>query len=363
VTSKTQHARIYSSGQVLFPDLSYKAFVVPGDEEALDTLKAIPGATQVLTYLQENFSEELIFLQNNQQMIRASYHNYVSLYKLLERCCEILSLPVPELYLTTNPTLNAYTVGTRRTCIVLHSELVETMTLDELTFVIGHELGHIKCTHGLYRLLGELLLRYWDLLSSVIPVPGIGMLRVPLILAYWEWFRRAELTCDRAGLLCVQDLETSLRALSKLAGKVSGYEDEFSTESALKQAEAGKEVKNKLVLLVSILEAAGNDHPFVPARLKRLTEFAATDQYRNILGGNYEKDVLGLHESGSRVTCQCGLKVNSKLCFCPECGRDLAADAEAAAAAAAAATAASQPPQESKLDKLKGGAASLFRRG
>jgi Zn-dependent protease with chaperone function len=355
VTSKTQNARIYSNTQVVFTDLSYKAFVYPGDEEALAALKAIPGASQVLTYLQENFSEELIFLQNNQQMIRAGYHSYVSLYKLLERCCEILSLPVPELYLTTNPTLNAYTVGTRRTCIVLHSELVETMTLDELTFVIGHELGHIKCSHGLYRLMGDLLLRYWDILSSVVAIPGLGMLRVPLLIGYWEWFRRAELTGDRAGLLCVQDLDTGLRALSKLAGKVNGYEDEFSTDAAIRQAEAMKEVKNKLVLLVSILESAQNTHPFVPTRLKRLAEFAA-GEYPKLLAGNYEKDALGLHEAGSRITCQCGLKVNAKLCFCPECGRDLSATEAALAAAAGTA-----PPQESKLDKLKG-AAGFFRR-
>jgi hypothetical protein len=63
-----------------------------------------------------------------------------------------------------------------------------------------------------------------------------------------------------------------------------------------------------------------------------------------------------LHESGSRVTCPCGLKVNSKLCFCPECGRELGV-----AEAAAAVTAASEQPQESKLDKLKG-AAGFFRR-
>jgi Zn-dependent protease with chaperone function len=356
MTPKTQHARVYSNTQVLFPDLSYKAFVYPGDEEALAALKSIPGASQVLTYLQENFSEELMFLQNNQQMIRASYHSYVSLYKLLERCCEILSLPVPELYLTTNPTLNAYTVGTRRTCIVLHSQLVESMTVDELTFVVGHELGHIKCSHGLYRLLGDLLIRYWDMISSMMAVPGLGLLRVPMLLAYWEWFRRAELTCDRAGLLCVQDLEVGLRALSKLAGKVAGYEDEFSTEAALKQCEANKEVKNKLVLLVSILEAAENTHPFVPTRLKRLAEYAAGEQYAKILSGEYEKDVLGLHESGSRIACQCGLKVNSKLCFCPECGRELGVAADAAAAVGAPAA-----PQESKLDKLKG-ATGFFRR-
>jgi Zn-dependent protease with chaperone function len=357
MTPKIQQARVCATGQILLPDISYKAFVYPGDEEALAALKAIPAAPQLLTYLQENFSEELMFLQNNQQMIRASYHSYASLYRLVERCCEILSLPTPELFISTDPTMNAYSAGQRHTCIVLNSELVENMTVDELSFVIGHELGHLKCSHGLYRTLGDLLIENWDLVSSLAPVPGLGMLRVPLLLAYWEWFRRAELTCDRAGLLCVQDRDAGMHALSKLAGKINGYEDELNIESAMKQAEAGKEVKNKLVLLVSIINAAQNDHPFVPVRLKQLAEFAASEQYRKILAGDYEKDLLGLHEGGERIRCECGTKVNAKVRFCPECGRELRPEVQAAAAAGDSA-----PVEASKMDKLKGAAGGFFRR-
>ena len=129
-------------------------------------------------------------------MIKAGPDSFPWLHAPMARCREILSCPVPELYITTNPVLNAYTAGQRRTCIVLHSGLVEKLTPDELCFVIGHEIGHIKCAHGLYRQLGDLLVRYWDLLASVVPIPGLGMLRVPLLLAYWEWYRRAEFTCD-----------------------------------------------------------------------------------------------------------------------------------------------------------------------
>jgi Zn-dependent protease with chaperone function len=209
---------------------------------------------------------------------------------------------VPELYITTNPVLNAYTAGQRRTCIVLHSGLIEKLTPDELCFVIGHEIGHIKCAHGLYRQLGDLLIRYWDLLASVVPIPGLGLLRVPLLLAYWEWYRRAEFTCDRAALLCVQDLEPSLRALAKLAGTVDGYEDEVNLESAISQVQAHKDV-NKLVMLVAILENAANTHPFIPVRLKTLREWAGGEEYRRVLAGDYKRDVLGLHEGGERLKC------------------------------------------------------------
>jgi RNA polymerase subunit RPABC4/transcription elongation factor Spt4 len=196
--------------------------------------------------------------------------------------------------------------------------------------VIGHEIGHIKSAHGLYRQLGDLLIRYWDLLASVVPIPGLGLLRVPLLLAYWEWYRRAEFTCDRAALLCVQDLEPSLRALAKLAGTVDGYEDEVNLESAISQVQAHKDV-NKLVMLVAILENAANTHPFIPVRLKTLREWAGGEEYRRVLAGDYKRDVLGLHEGGERLKCACGTLVNSKLSFCPQCGRPVTAVAVASA--------------------------------
>jgi RNA polymerase subunit RPABC4/transcription elongation factor Spt4 len=319
-TLKNADAQVFSPNQVMFPEISYQAFVYQGDEEALAALKAVPGAGPLLTWLQENFTEQITYLNNNHQMIRANEKSFPSLYALHKRCCEILSCPVAELYITTNPVLNAYTAGQRRTCIVLHSGLIESLTPDELCFVIGHEVGHIKAAHGLYRQLGDMLVRYWDILTSVVPIPGVGLLRIPLLLAFWEWYRRAEFTCDRAGLLCVQNPEAGLRALAKLAGTVSGYQDELNLDEAINQVEAHKDV-NKLVLLVSIIEKAQNTHPYIPIRLKALKEWAAGDQYKQILSGDYKRDALGLHEGGERVKCACGTLVNTKLSFCPECGR------------------------------------------
>lgn len=333
-TSEILNSAVFSPDHVLLPEISYQAFTYPGDQEALNALKSVPGAGALLTYLQENFTEQLVFVENNEQMIRASAKSFSSLYKLVERCSAILSLPVPDVFVTSNPVLNAYTVGHRRTCVVLHSALVESMSADELSFVIGHELGHIKCGHGLYRQLGSMLVQYWDAVSALMPIPGIGLLRIPLLIAFWEWYRRAEFTCDRAGLLCVQTPEACLTALGKLAGKINGLEDEFHIESAIAQANAHKDV-NKLVLVVSIINAMQNTHPFVPVRLKTLKEYAGSPQYQQILGGKYERDPLGLHEGGVRVKCACGAKVNGKLSFCPECGRPMegAPDEEAAAAA------------------------------
>lgn len=288
---KHADALVYSNNQVVLSEIDYTSFTYPGDQEALAAMKAIPGAGPLLAWLDANFSEQITHLSNNEQMVRINANNYGSIYALVERCCTILACKVPDVYITTNPEMNAYTSGQRRTCIVLHSALIESLTPDELCFVIGHEIGHIKAAHGLYRQLGGMLISYWDVLASVVPVPGVGMLRIPLLLAYWEWYRRAEFTCDRAGLLCVQNAAPALGALAKLSGKVAGYEDERNIEETIAQTEAHKDV-NKLVLLVSILENSGNTHPFIPLRLKALKEYAQGEAYRQILAGQYNRETI-----------------------------------------------------------------------
>src|SRR6266478_3423917 len=90
-----QSTRAFSPAQVLLPDISYQAFIYPGDEEALAALTKVPGAPLLLTYLQENFTEQLVYVENNEEMIRAGTGSFSSLHKLVGRCSEILSLPVP----------------------------------------------------------------------------------------------------------------------------------------------------------------------------------------------------------------------------------------------------------------------------
>jgi Zn-dependent protease with chaperone function/RNA polymerase subunit RPABC4/transcription elongation factor Spt4 len=314
---------VFSPDQVLFPDISYASFAYPGDEEALAALEHIPGAPGVLSYLQQHLMEDLAFAEHNQEMVRASSSCYKSLHQLVVRCSEILSCPVPDVYISQNPEMNAESFGHRHTHIVLRSSLIEGLTADEVTFIIGHELGHLKCGHGLYRQLGAILVDYWEVVASQIPIPGLDLLRTPLLFAYWEWFRRAEFSCDRAGFMCLQTLPPALSALAKLSGKVEGFDDELDIDSVTSQATANRTI-GKLARLIFILDSLENTHPFVPQRLKQLTEYSRSVDYEQIVRGQYIHDPLGLHEAGRRVHCSsCGKEVNSKFACCPNCGQAL----------------------------------------
>ena len=106
-------------------------------------------------------------------------------------------------------------IGKDRPFIVLTTGLVNLHDEEELRFVVGHELGHILSGHAVYRTMLLILIQ----LAARIAWMPIGYLGLRgIIWGLEEWFRKSELSCDRAGLLAGQDVDAARRALMKLAG-------------------------------------------------------------------------------------------------------------------------------------------------
>jgi Zn-dependent protease with chaperone function len=83
--------------------------------------------------------------------------------------------------------------------------------------VLAHELGHLKCDHGLWLTVANVLASGT---VSVLPIVS-GMVQEALM----RWLRAAELTCDRAALLvsqvgiCVGSLGYGQVAVKKLKNR------------------------------------------------------------------------------------------------------------------------------------------------
>jgi hypothetical protein len=108
-----------------------------------------------------------------------------------------------------------------------------------------------------------------------------------LIAALREWQRKAELSGDRAGLLATQDLDAALRVTMKLAG--GRHLDRIDVTAFLAQAEDYERSGDLRDGVLKLLNTERTTHPFAVVRAAELNRWAASEDYRTILAGNYPR--------------------------------------------------------------------------
>ena len=274
-----------------FPDLSTDAFMSEADRKALDGLRKVPLLPQLISKFHEAGIDRWMYCHNMSMSVRCGPKQYGSLYKILQECCKILDVPEPELYVSSHPFPNAFAGGVERPYIVVRSSMIDTLSDEELYYLIGHELGHIKAGHLLYKTVAVVLLPLFTLINR--RFMGLGdAAQIAVVAAFYEWQRQAEITCDRAGLLCTQDFDTCALALLNLTAGPNRMGDEGSVESFLDQARAYQDMDlmdgiGKLLIFLYYGKTA--THPMPVHRLQMLERWYQAGELDKILKGNYAK--------------------------------------------------------------------------
>ena len=265
----------------LLPDISSASWEHPGDRAALAAMQAIPGLDKVLRAIIGRFGETNIRMMMQADAIRTSENQYADIHRALREACEVFDTPVPELYITQSPIVNAGALGVDEPFIVLQSSLIEVLDERGMHHVIGHEIGHIVSEHALYRTVLALLL---SLSSAASPLITTAM--TPIMLAMLEWNRKAELSCDRAGLLVVQDLDASLGSMASMAGGIRGRNGEIDLDEFVAQSDAYLDTDG-MASFYKITAMLGRTHPFVMSRVAELRNWVTDGEYHSILAGEY----------------------------------------------------------------------------
>src|SRR5882724_3142791 len=266
-----------------FPHLESKDFQHPHDVAATAALQAVPGLDMVITKIMEYGLERMFYLENIAASVRVTGRMFARLHRSLGWGCQILGLEEPELYVMLDPVPNAYTYGHTRPFVVLTSGLVDMLDDEECFFVIAHELGHIKADHVLYTIMARNISTLTGLIGQA--TLGIGaLLSQGLVVALHDWYRKAELTADRAGLLCVQDLDPCIRVFMKLAGGAGRLWPEMDEREFVRQIrdyeEADASVLNRAY---KTLLTVRRTHPFPILRAHELDAWHGTG-YRDLVG-------------------------------------------------------------------------------
>ena len=321
--------------RVRFPHISADAFVSDTDKAALQNIQKIPLLPQLVRKFHELAWDKISYARNSAESVRCGPNQFKSLHALLRESCHVLHITEPELYIKEAETFNAYTSGTNKTFIVLHSKLVEDLSDEELLFVIGHECGHIKAGHVLYQELGQMLVPLLEIIGQA--TLGLGQLAgAGIMAAFFEWMRQAEMSCDRAGALVCQDTHVVLSALMKMGGGSTRFNSERNVDAFLEQARNHSQTVGLEGLSKALLFVMYNwqlTHPQVVFRAKGIDEWFTSGAYDRVLSGDYPRDMMASKQLGQVVKCsRCRKQVSALAAFCPECGMDLHPERTAGAA-------------------------------
>jgi Zn-dependent protease with chaperone function len=267
------------------PLIRSTAWEHPADRAALNTLRALPGFDEIIRKIAGFFGERglrHLFLAN---AVRTGPTQHPRLYNALRDVCTTLDwLQVPDLYVTQTPFINAGAIGFERPFIVVNTGTIAALSEDEVRFILAHEMGHIMSDHMTYRTVAEIVR-----LVGISALPFLaGLALLPFQLALLEWSRKAELSCDRAGLLGIQDTQVSMRTFFRMAGG-SNEPGQGDLDAFLAQAAEYETEGSAWDTLLKVINTALREHPFATVRAAELQRWVASGAYARIVAGEYPR--------------------------------------------------------------------------
>jgi len=283
--TQASESSVPSRNRKRFPGISTRAWEHPADRSALVALRKLSGFDEILKRLGGMVSERSVRLLFLASAVRASERQFSYLHDMVRDAAYILDLEkVPALYVTQDPVPNAMCIGMDTPVIVVTTALVELLDEEEMRAVIGHEVAHAMSGHALYR---TMLLILTNIAGKIAWVPLGNIAIMAIITALKEWFRKAEISCDRAGLLVGQDPQASMRGLMKLAG--GHHLHEMNTDAMLEQAEEYDRAGDLRDSVIKLLQVLPQTHPFVAVRVRQIKQWSEGEEYSSIMAGAYPR--------------------------------------------------------------------------
>jgi len=264
-----------------YPEISSKAYEHPADRAATAALGSIPLLDRVLKKLSEMRFErafEQLLLGN---AVRLGERQLPDVWHRHLECVDSLDIPIqPDLYLRRLQDMNAMTVGSARPVIILNSGLVQSLPSMELTAVLAHESGHVLSDHVHYATVLAILQRL--VATGISPMGRLPLQALILILL--EWYRCAELSCDRASTLVTGDPLVTCRVLMNLAG---GGVEGLELDAFLQQAKDYTETDDLLARPKRWMTEITQTHPFAVRRVSELMRWVQEGDFDRIRSGSY----------------------------------------------------------------------------
>lgn len=251
-----------------------EGYAFEGDLKVLRAMRKVK-AVEVAVAQMVKLSKTMLSTNLLGTAVRVGPKQFPRVHRIVEECATTLGIPTPQVYIVPNiASINAFTFGTEDSAtIVVHAAMFEHFDDDELRFVIGHECGHIQNNHVVYLTTLAMIQRIMAAAGGVLLAPFM----LPLATALSSWSRAAEITCDRAGLLCCKNDVAATSSFAKLAIGSRKLFAEMDMDVYLQQLGDSRDGVGRMGELQM-------SHPYLTKRIESLRLFNSSALYRGAIG-------------------------------------------------------------------------------
>jgi Zn-dependent protease with chaperone function len=267
-------------------NISPKSYEHPADRAATAALQQIPMLDMVIRRLIE-FGERSIFQQLLASAVRLGEEQLPEVWASHRASLARLDIEyIPDLYIVQWPITNAMAIGSKKPIVVVNSSTVSLMDEQELRTVLAHEAGHILSDHVLYQTALVILLQMGTGALARLPFfAGLPLLAVRLALL--EWFRAAELSCDRAATLVTRSPMSTCQTMMVMSAGTASRR--LSHDAFVKQANEYVEWEPGWDKLMRFGRELTLTHPYPVRRVSELMKWVRSGEYDRIINGEYRK--------------------------------------------------------------------------
>lgn len=201
--------------------------------------------------------------------VKVSDQQYPRVWQAAKIAGAALRVRVPSIFASPTESIRVKVLGTEDAPhLIVNLELAEKLDDTQLVAAIAHELAHIQNGQIFY----ATALHYLTSSAAFF----VRWVVQPAIMTLQAWSRRAEVTCDRAALLAVKDLDKTLSALVTLELGVERG-SAFNAEEYLRSV---PDVKKGIGRYAELFRS----NPYMPKRVQALRLFAGSALYAQVIG-------------------------------------------------------------------------------
>ena len=264
-----------------YPNISSRAYEHPADRAATAALKAIPMLDSLVRKLIEWRYERAMRQFYLGTSVKVGERQLPGLWASQTAVCRILDLPeIYDLYVTTPVPGGGITIGSQNPMIVIDSMLLDRLGAGGQRVVLAHELGHVLSDHIVYTTALNILLGVGGSLPLFFDLPFRAVRAVLL-----EWYRAAELSCDRAATLAVRDPQIVCRTLMVMAGGMPA--DRLDLDAFMAQALEYETWDDPSDRVRRFFNELGATHPYAVRRVSEVMRWVQSGEYDRIQRGEY----------------------------------------------------------------------------